>query len=253
MQHRRGAPYLANQGSIGAPLVVSAGPWSDEDEVVGMLVVVVASGAVADDDARWLENAALVIAADGGASALERLSRRPDLLVGDLDSADAGLVQRLEAAGVEVRRHPTDKEATDTELAVDAALVAGATEVVILGALGGRRLDHELANLLLLADAHLGSIDTRIVHGPTTTRLLPGGRTARLAGAPGGLVSLLPIGGDAVGVTTAGLRWTLDGATLPLGASRGVSNEILTIPASVSLEHGQLLLVETDMEGAIHS
>src|SRR5918995_7392666 len=90
-----------------------------------MLVVVVASGAVADDDARWLENAALVIAADGGAAALNRLSRHPDLLVGDLDSADAGLVARLEAEGAEIQRHPADKEATDTELAVVAALAAG--------------------------------------------------------------------------------------------------------------------------------
>jgi thiamine pyrophosphokinase len=218
-----------------------------------MRVVVVASGTVADDDARWLESAALVIAADGGAAALDRLSRRPDLLVGDLDSTDAGLVTRLEADGVAIQRHPADKEATDTELAVDAALAAGATEVVILGALGGRRLDHELSNLLLLADGRLASVDARIVHGPTTTRLLLEGRTARLGGPPGGLVSLLPIGGDAVGVTTTGLRWALDGASLPLGASRGVSNEILTTPASVSLEHGQLLIIETDMEGAIPS
>jgi thiamine pyrophosphokinase len=218
-----------------------------------MLVVVVASGAVADEDVRWLDAAALVIAADGGASTLDRLSRRPDLLVGDLDSADAGLVARLEADRVEIRRHQTEKEATDTELAVDAALAAGATEVVILGALGGRRLDHELANLLLLADGRLASVDARIVHGSTTTRLLLGGRTAGLGGAPGGLVSLLPIDGDAVGVTTTGMRWALNGATLPLGASRGVSNEILTTPASVSLEHGKLLLVETDMEGATPS
>ena len=218
-----------------------------------MRVVVVASGTVADDDARWLESAAMVIAADGGAAALDRLSRWPDLLVGDLDSADAGLVARLEADGVEIRRHAADKEATDTELAVEAALAAGATEVVILGALGGRRLDHELANLLLLTDGRLARVDARIVHGPTTARVLVGGGSARLDGAPGSLVSLLPIGGDAEGVTTTGLRWPLDGATLPFGASRGVSNQILTTPASVSLERGQLLLVEIDMEGAIPS
>ena len=218
-----------------------------------MRVVVVASGTVADDDARWLESAALVIAADGGAAALDRLSRRPDLLVGDLDSTDAGLVTRLEADGVAIQRHPADKEATDTELAVDAALAAGATEVVILGALGGRRLDHELSNLLLLTDGRLARADARIVHGPTTARVLVGGQSARLDGAPGSLVSLLPVGGDAEGVTTTGLRWPLDGATLPFGASRGVSNQILTTPASVSLERGQLLLVEIDMEGAIPS
>src|SRR5918994_6813106 len=105
-----------------------------------MLVVVVASGAVADDDARWLENAALVIAADGGAAALDRLSRHPDLLVGDLDSADAGLVARLEAEGAEIQRHPADKEATDTELAVVAGLAAGGPEGVSLRGAGRRGL-----------------------------------------------------------------------------------------------------------------
>jgi len=215
-----------------------------------MLVVVVASGAMADGDIRSLEAAAMVIAADGGAATLDSLGRRPDVLVGDLDSADAGLVSRLEAHGVPIRRHPTDKEATDTELAIDAAVSAGATEVVILGALGGARFDHELANLLLLADARYAGLDVRIVRGPTTARILRAGAVVTLGGRPGDLVSLLPIGGDAGGVTTVGLRWALRAATLPLGASRGVSNEVVATPASVSLDHGVLAVIETATEGA---
>ena len=215
-----------------------------------MLVVVIASGAMAARDARWLDAADQVIAADGGAVSLEALGRRPDRLIGDLDSTDAELVARLEARGVPIARHPADKEATDTELALAAAVDAGASEVVILGAIGGERLDHELANLLLLADPRLDGVDARIVRGPTTARLLRGGGSTRLAGAPGDVVSLLPIGGDASGVTTEGLRWPLAGATLRLGASRGISNEISTRPASVSLERGLLLVLETIPEGA---
>ena len=85
-----------------------------------MRIVVVASGALAPGDEAWLDGADAVIAADGGAAALDGLGRRPDRLVGDLDSADAALVERLEAAGVVVDRHPTDKDASDTELAVRA-------------------------------------------------------------------------------------------------------------------------------------
>jgi len=218
-----------------------------------MLVVVVASGAMADGDVRWLEAADMLIAADGGASTLLDLGRRPDLLVGDLDSADAGLVARLEADEVPIKRHPTDKEATDTELAIDAAVTAGATQVVILGALGGTRLDHELANLLLLADPRFAAPDLRIVRGPTTARILRGAAGLTLVGRQGDLVSLLPIGGDAIGVTTVGLRWALGAATLPLGASRGVSNEVVAVPASVSLDHGVLAVVETATEGATPS
>jgi thiamine pyrophosphokinase len=214
-----------------------------------LLVVVVASGSMPDGDARWLDVADLVIAADGGATTLERLGRRPDRLVGDLDSTPPALVARLEAAGVPVERHPTDKEATDTELALAAARAAGASEIVVIGALGGARLDHELANLLLLADPSLDGRDVRIVSGGTSVRLVQGTGALVLGGSSGDLVSLLPIGGDAAGVTTTGLRWGLHGATLPIGASRGISNEIVTAPASVSLEDGILLIVETAIQG----
>jgi len=215
-----------------------------------MRVAVVASGAMAEGDARWLDAADLVIAADGGSASLEALGRTPHRLIGDLDSADTAHVTRLDAAGVAIERHPADKEATDTELALRAAIEAGATEIVLLGALGGRRLDHELANLLLLADPRLDAVDARIVRGRTTARVIGDGASLPLEGKPGGIVSLLPIGGDADGVTTEGLRWPLSRATLGFGASRGISNEITTPPASVSLERGRLVVIETTLEGA---
>ena len=218
-----------------------------------MRVVIVAAGDLAPADARWLDEADLVIAADGGSTSLDRMSRRPDLLVGDLDSTDSELVQRLADAGTRVDQHPTDKDASDTELAVDAAVAAGATELVILGALGGARLDHQLANLLLLADRELAEISVRLVRGGTTARVVTGGGRLDLDGEPGDLVTLLPLGGDASGVTTHGLRWPLDGATLAVGRSRGLSNEIAERPASVSLEHGALLVIQTAKEEAISS
>nr|MBA3586790.1 thiamine diphosphokinase [Chloroflexota bacterium] len=91
-----------------------------------MKVVVVASGEIDASDATWLDDADLVIAADGGAGSLDRLGVRPNLLVGDLDSIDLLLLDRLEAGGTRVERHPIDKEASDTELAVAAAFDAGA-------------------------------------------------------------------------------------------------------------------------------
>jgi thiamine pyrophosphokinase len=213
-----------------------------------MRAVIVASGDVAPADARHLDSADLVIAADGGAATLDRLGRRPDRLVGDLDSADVALVERLAAAGTIIERHPADKEASDTELALATASGAGATEVVILGALGGMRLDHELANILLLAGPAAADRDVRMVLGPTSVRMVGDRHRIGLDGAAGDLVTLLPLGADAVGVTTDGLRWELDGATLALGPSRGLSNEVVRAPASVSVEEGRLLVVETALE-----
>jgi thiamine pyrophosphokinase len=213
-----------------------------------MRVTVVASGDLADGDERWLDGAT-VIAADAGAVTLDRLNRMPDRLVGDLDSIPDVVFARLREAGVAIEGHPADKDASDTELALEAALEAGATEVVVLGATGGRRLDHELANVLLLADPALASRDVRIVHGPSTVRALRDGAGLTLEGSAGDLVTLLPVGGDATGVSIVGVRWPLAGATLRLGRSRGLSNEIVEPPASVSLERGTLLVVEHRTQG----
>ena len=213
-----------------------------------MRVVVVASADLDPSDGSWLDGADLVIAADGGAGSLDRIGRLPDLLVGDLDSVEPALAERLAAAGVVVERHPTDKDGSDTELAVEAAFGAGATEVVLLGAFGGSRIDHELANVLLLADPALAGRQVRAVRAATQVRALGGGGRIDLAGGLGATVTLLPVGGDAGGVTTEGLRWPLSDATLGFGRSRGLSNEVVSPPASVRIEHGTLLVIETARE-----
>jgi len=209
-----------------------------------MRAVVVADGDPAPSDARIAEEAELLIAADGGAGWLEEIGRRPDILVGDLDSVDPAVVRRLAAAGTEVIRHPAEKDASDSELALGVALERGADEVVMLGALGGGRLDHELANLLLLADPELPRRDLRIVRAGTTVRVLAGRASLELGCGPGSVVTLLPVGGNAQGVATRGLRYPLDGETLRVGRSRGLSNEVVEAPASVWLGSGTLLVIE---------
>jgi thiamine pyrophosphokinase len=214
-----------------------------------MKAVIVASGELDAADAAWLADADLVVAADGGATSLDALGRRPDLLVGDMDSTASSLVERLASTGTRVVRHPADKDASDTALAVDEALSAGASELVILGAVRGERLDHALANLLLLAGPQMAGCTVRAVHGPMRVRALRAGERLALEGAIGDLVTLLPIG-DATGVTTTDLRWPLDAATLPMGSTRGLSNLIDGPSASVRIDGGTLLVVETASKGA---
>lgn len=213
-----------------------------------MKVVVVAGGEADRRDAAELAGAELVIAADGGAHWLDNLGVPPDLVVGDLDSADPQLIARLEAAGVPVERHPVAKDASDAELAVARAMEAGADEVVILGGIGGERIDHELANLLLLADPRWRGRGLRLVRGGMTARAVVGGEELELAGLPGDLVTLLPLGGDAIGVRTDGLAYRLSGETLAAGGTRGLSNQVAGPGASVRLEAGTLLVIETQKE-----
>ncbi|MBA3689165.1 MAG: thiamine diphosphokinase [Chloroflexi bacterium] len=213
-----------------------------------MKAIVVAGGNAAPEDAAHLSGADMVIAADSGAQWLDSGGVRPDLVIGDMDSIDPLLLQRLATRGVEVEKHPAEKDASDLDLALSRAMAGGANEVVILGGLGGRRLDHELANVLLLVDRRWDGIRLRMIRDGTSVQALRGASRADLDGAAGDLVTLLPAGGDATGVRTDGLRYPLVGETLPSGGSRGLSNEVALAGASVSLEVGTLLIIETRRE-----
>ena len=155
------------------------------------------------------------------------------------------------ADGDALRRGAAAKAEADTELAVTAALDRGATDIVVLGAFGGPRFDHTLANVGLLAMAGLGSGAMTLLDAATRLRLLraPDGAgaavTLQLAGRPGDLVSLLPFGHGVEGVTTAGLEWPLRDEPLPAGPARGLSNVRAGTVASVTLRSGLLLVVES--------
>jgi thiamine pyrophosphokinase len=213
-------------------------------------VAIVAGGDVDPGDLEQLRPDDLVIAADGGAVALVAAGRRPDVLVGDFDSIPGALAAQLATDGVDIDRHPADKEASDLELAVERAISEGAQRVLIIGAFGGERLDHALAATFLLADPRYAAIDIRARQRGSTVRVAHPDRRLDLEGEVGDLVTLLPVAGDARGVTTTGLRWPLRGATLCLGRSRGLSNEVTAVPASVSLAEGALFAIETRRTGA---
>jgi thiamine pyrophosphokinase len=193
----------------------------------------------------WADDVSLVVAADGGARHAARLGLAIDRWVGDGDSLPPADLDALRAAGIPVDLVAPDKDETDTELALRAAIDAGADTVVILGAFGGPRLDHALANAALLAHPLLAGRRAELLDGSSRVRLLRGPTTIGLHGGPGDLVSLIPFGADAGDVRTAGLRYPLKGETLVVGTARGVSNVRLAGPASVSLGSGSVLVVET--------
>ncbi|MEO6206633.1 MAG: thiamine diphosphokinase [Candidatus Limnocylindrales bacterium] len=198
----------------------------------------------------WDEGVGLVVAADGGARHAKGLGVRIDRWVGDGDSIADVALQALVQEGVLVVRAQPDKDESDTELAVLSALAAGARRITIVGALGGLRLDHGLANVALLALPELAGIAVRIVTGTTRIRLLtgslPGGAPVPcdLPGRIGDLVSLLPLGGDVLGVTTAGLLYPLVDDTLRLARTRGLSNIRVAATARVIVQSGRLLIIE---------
>lgn len=195
----------------------------------------------------WADEIAVVIAADGGSSTAGYLGLAMDLVVGDLDSVDPAELTALRARGIPIEWAPADKDESDTELAVAAALARGATSIVIVGGFGGR-LDHLLANVGLLALAQLTGVPTQLLDESTRVTLIRGGEAPvdrEFRGRVGDLVSLLPFGPGVEGVTTVGLAWALDDAALPVGPARGLSNQRIATVARVSVRAGLLLVVET--------
>ena len=183
---------------------------------------------------------ALVIAADSGLEHATALGRSVNLVVGDLDSVDLDRLAEARAGGTTVEAHPREKDHTDLELAIDAALVRGARDVTVVGGHGGR-LDHFLANLTVLAsprftgarlDAWIGSAHLVVVRDDTV-----------LEGRPGSLVSLVPLGGPAQGIRTDGLRYPLHDEALDPGTTRGVSNEFVDPSARIRIRTGTLLAI----------
>jgi len=193
----------------------------------------------------WADGLRLVVAADGGARGAERLGVAIDLVVGDCDSLGEADLVRLAAAGIEIRRAPADKDESDTELAVLAAIERGAATVTVVGALGGSRFDHALANVALLALPALGDRPCALLDPAARVRLLTGPGTLELPGQPGGVVSLLPFGDGVAGVTTEGLAFPLREEPLPAGPARGLSNVRLGKTARVTVQAGRLLIVES--------
>jgi thiamine pyrophosphokinase len=189
----------------------------------------------------------LLIAADGGALPLLRLERLPRLVIGDLDSLDSASQVTLLERGVELRRFPREKDETDLELALAYAAASGATTIDILGALGGR-WDHTLANVALLALTELRGRRVRLLDARQELFLVHD--SAALEGQAGDTVSLLPLTPTARGVTTHGLLYPLQDATLHYERARGVSNVLLEPPGRVSLRDGLLLVVHHDDGGA---
>jgi thiamine pyrophosphokinase len=189
-----------------------------------------------------IRTADLLIAADGGALPLLRAGIIPHVAIGDMDSIDAAGLAALEAHGITPQRFPREKDETDLELALLYAAAAGATAIDILGAMGGR-WDHTLANVALLALPELRERRARLLADRQTLFLVRD--AAVLEGQAGDTISLLPLAGDAHGITTKGLRYPLDDATLRYERARGVSNVLLAPPGSVSLRQGLLLVVHS--------
>lgn len=209
-----------------------------------MAIFVFANGDI--ESYAWLKpllaGATAVLAANGGTNHLFRLGRRPDVVLGDMDSLRGEVRDWLNEPTVSVITHPPAKDETDLELALLYAVAHYDEPVWVVGGFGGR-LDQMLANIFLLAHPKLLGKPIQFATEYERAWLVTG-ETA-IVGEVGDTVSLIPLGGGVEVAETSGLRWRLHNEQLAFGPARGVSNVLTAVVATVTLHSGTLLCIHT--------
>jgi len=185
-----------------------------------------------------------VISVDGGSRYVAALGLKPFAVVGDADSIDPQLREKMERSTRRWIRNPAvDQEQSDLEMALRYALSLQPSELIICGALGGARVDHTLINLHLLALPLRAGVPAAIIDEHQTLRLLD--RELALTGEAGDYLSLLSLTPETTGVTTEGLKYPLHGETLYFASTRGLSNELSSGSARITAAEGLLLVIHT--------
>lgn len=185
----------------------------------------------------------LLIAADGGFEHALAMNHFPDVLIGDMDSISPDHLARAESSGVEVIRHPVDKDKTDTELAIELAIEREMTFLTIVSG-GGDRLDHILGFLHSVAPYADSEVHVTLMVGSAVIEIVPQGEWRTVIAGEEPVVSLIPLGGPARGVTTERLKWELSEDTLVPFSSRGLSNVPLDQTFNVYVAEGYLAVVQ---------
>jgi len=207
-----------------------------------MTCVIFCGGRINDYECirKYTGGAGLIIAADSGARHCRKLGLKPGILLGDFDSISKSDWDALNDNETEILKFPSEKDMTDSELAIDIALERGCDKVILLGAVGSR-LDHSLSNVFLLKKLTDRNCEGVIADEKNEIRLIRD--SIELKREVDAVVTLLPMAGNAVGVSTKGLRYPLHDATLEAGSSWGVSNEFSEDTAMVTVKKGYLLVI----------
>lgn len=192
---------------------------------------------------RKLHNAGqpdLVIGVDGGTAHCCQCGVRPDIIIGDLDSIPASTLNTCQEDSLEIIQHPTRKDATDLELALDLALERGVDCLDIFAALGGR-WDMSIGNILTAAADKYKPLKVCLYSGTTQAAILHAGTTRTFHGSPGQVFSILPLAGTVTKVSLQGCEYPLHNRDIPFGSSLGMSNVYSSEKVSIFFTAGTLI------------
>ena len=205
--------------------------------------IIVGAGDILPEDLTFKRKSDdLICAADAGHLALLQAGIIPDLIIGDFDSSEF-----LEV-NTEIIRLPVEKDDTDTVYCVKEGLKRGFKEFLIIGALGGKRISHTIANIQMLSMIREAGAYAEIIAGETTMFILTGGETHRFTPDSAGTVSFFSLSDEAV-VSLKNFYYSLEEGELTRYFPLGVSNHFIGKEAEIRVRSGEVLaVVESDMD-----
>ncbi len=189
-----------------------------------------------------------IVCVNGGTGHALALGLKPDLVIGDLDSLSAADREEVSRINPELIVHPSEKDKSDLELALDHCVKMKPLEIIIIGALGGTRFEHAFINVLLLYIPLRKRIAARILSENQEVMLVRDEVT--IQGNAGDYLSLYALTNRVDGIVTEGLKYPLNNDSLYFASTLGLSNEFTSAQAKVSLQSGLLLLIKSSAEKA---
>ena len=183
------------------------------------------------------------IAADSGIELAQNYNVNVDVLIGDLDSASKESIDLAKNCGTEIIAFDSDKDFTDFELTLEHAIKTEAQHLIVIGG-GGLRTDHLLGNISVLLGEQTKNLIVDIYFKNELLKVCREKQSREVVGNIGDTISLVPLNGDAKGVTTTGLKWELDNATLSSSRALGISNVLLTSNATIKISNGAVLIIQ---------
>lgn len=186
-----------------------------------------------------------IIAGDKGLEALYQLKIIPNHVVGDFDSVSAEILEFYkEQSQITFHTFNSEKDNTDTDIALQLAIGLKSSRITMMGALG-KRMDHALANIHILKDALKANIPCQIIDEHNRIYLINKEMTLEKDKVYGKYVSLIPLTSIVEGLTLTGFKYSLNHYTLPIGTSLGISNEIIGDIAHIKMDKGILIVIES--------
>lgn len=182
-----------------------------------------------------------IIAADKGCKYAFELDIKPNLILGDFDSLEKDYVRKLNELSINVKTFPTDKDKTDTHIAIDEAIEVGSEEIIIIGGIRGNRLDHTLGNIHILMIPLEQNIKCSLVDRNNVVNLV--NNTMELSKEDYKYISLIPLTNEVTGVTTEGLKYELNDYQFKQGISLGLSNEMIKESCKIAIKKGILIVI----------